>query len=141
MLDLDYKVLKFLYRNNDLKVGVISKELGIPHSTIGSCIKRLEDREYVIYHRYKPVILSSKGRELAIELTRHARLLELLLINELKMNPTDAHSECEKFHLLLSCSLINKICQRYGHPKSCPCGEVILSTSGCFCEKEIPKIT
>lgn len=137
MLDLDYKVLKFLYRHNNLKVGIISKELGIPHSTIGSCIKRLEDRKYVIYHRYKPVILSPKGWELAIELTRHARLLELLLINELNMNPSDAHSESEKFNLLLSCALINKICQRYNHPKYCPCGEEILSSSGCFCEKEI----
>ena len=137
MLDIDYKVMKLLYRYNDLKVGAIAKKLGVPHSTVGSCIKRLEDKGYVIYHRYRPVILSSKGKELAIELTRHARLLELLLINEFNLNPTNAHSECEKFNLLFSCELINKICQRYDHPKSCPCGEEILSSSGCFCEKEI----
>ena len=136
MLDLDYKVLKVLYRNNNLKVGPIAKNLGVPHSTVGSCIKRLEEKGHVIYQRYKPVILSKKGMEIAIELIRHARLLEMLLINEFNMDPMLAHLECEKFNLLLSCELINKICQRYNHPRSCPCGEEILSSSGCFCEKE-----
>ncbi len=137
MLDLDYKVIKVLYHQNDLKVGTIAKKLELPHSTVGSCIKRLENKGYVIYHRYKPVLLSIKGRELAIELTRHARLLEMLLINEFNLNQVEAHSECEKFNLLFSCELINKICQKYDHPKSCPCGEKILSSPGCFCEKEI----
>ena len=136
MLDIDYRVLKALYRYKTLKVGTIAKELDVPHSTIGSCIKRLENKEYVIYHRYKPVLLSHKGEELAIELTRHARLLEMLLINELEMNAEDAHIECEKFNLLFSCDIINKICERYDHPKECPCGEEILSSSECFCEKK-----
>jgi DtxR family Mn-dependent transcriptional regulator len=137
MLDLDYKVLKILYRNNNLKVGLIAKKLCIPHSTVGSCIKRLEENGLVIYNRYKPVVLSKKGKQIAIELIRHARLLEMLLINEFEMDPLNAHIECEKFNLLLSCEIVNKICQKYNHPRSCPCGEEILSSSECFCEKEI----
>jgi len=136
MLDLDYKVLKTLYHFNGLKVGAIAKKLRVPHSTIGSCIKRLESRGYVIYERYNPVILSNKGRELAIELTRHARLLEILLINEFSMIPNVAHSECEKFNLLFSCEVINKICEKYGHPIECPCGDTILNSSKCYCKKE-----
>ncbi|MFX1277552.1 MAG: metal-dependent transcriptional regulator [Promethearchaeota archaeon] len=137
MLDLDYLVLKKVFKHGELKVGSIAKNLEVPHSTVGSCIKRLEKKDLVIYERYKPVKLSSKGRELAIELTRHARLLELLLINEFNMNPTNAHSESEKFNLLISCELINKICQKYNHPKECPCGEEILSSSECFCRDQI----
>ena len=136
MLDLDYKVLKVLHRYNGLKVGAIAKSLGVPHSTIGSCIKRLESRGCVIYERYNPAILTSKGRELAIELTRHARLLEILLINEFNMPSEVAHSECEKFNLLFSCEVINKICERYGHPIECPCGDTILNSSKCYCKKE-----
>ncbi|MFX1418291.1 MAG: metal-dependent transcriptional regulator [Promethearchaeota archaeon] len=135
MLDIDYRVLRKLFQLGELKVGTLAKKLEIAHSTIGSCIKRLEDKEYVIYQRYKPVSLSPKGKELAIELTRHARLLELLLINELDIKPEIAHDECEKFNLLFSCELINKICKRYNHPKECPCGEEILSSSDCYCDK------
>ncbi|MFX1320003.1 MAG: metal-dependent transcriptional regulator [Promethearchaeota archaeon] len=138
MLDLDYKVLKILYHNNNLyKVGNIARKLKLPHSTIGSCVKRLEENEYVIYERYKPVVLSTKGKDLATELIRHARLLELLLHHELGIKPKQAHQESEKFNLLFSCETINKICEKYSHPEECPCGEEISNSSDCFCEKKV----
>ncbi|UCD01197.1 MAG: metal-dependent transcriptional regulator [Promethearchaeota archaeon] len=137
MLDIDYKVLRILHRNDPLKVGSIAKKIGLPHSTVGSCIKRLENNGYVVYQRYNPVILTDKGTDLAIELNRHAHLLEMLLINELEIEANDAHAECEKFNLLFSCNVIKKICERYKHPKECSCGEEISNSSDCFCEKEI----
>ncbi|MHA1913636.1 MAG: metal-dependent transcriptional regulator [Promethearchaeota archaeon] len=138
MLELDYKVLKEIFRtSNPLKVGDISKILNIPHSTVGSSVKRLEENGYVIYERYKPVNLSLKGINLAIELSRHARLLELLLYNELGLDPLAAHKESEKLNLLLSCNTINKICTKYEHPRECPCGVKIIDSSDCFCERTI----
>lgn len=137
MLDLDYNVLKVLYYKKEVKVGNIARELELPHSTIGSCVKRLEENGYVIYERYKPVILSAKGRDVATELIRHARLLELLLHNELGIEPTRAHKESEKFNLLFSCDTINRICEKYSHPEECPCGEEIVNSSDCFCEKKV----
>ena len=136
MLDLDYKVLKILYRSSKpLKVGDISKLLEIPHSTVGTCIKRLEKGNYVIYKRYQPVVLSERGMDLAIELIRHAKLMEILLTEELYLNVKEAHEESEKFNLLLSCNIINRICEKYNHPNKSPCGEVILNSSDCYCEE------
>jgi len=138
MLELDYKVLKRIYNSpQHLKVGDLAKILSFPHSTIGSCIKRLEENGYVIYERYKPVILSKQGENLAAELTRHARLLELLLHYELGLTPKVAHNESEKFNLLFSCNTINRICAKYSHPKVCPCGEKISNSSECFCQGKI----
>ncbi|MBN1802677.1 MAG: metal-dependent transcriptional regulator [Candidatus Lokiarchaeota archaeon] len=137
-LDLDYKVLKALFRSETpLKVGDLSKRLIFPHSTIGSCVKRLEDNGHVIYTRYKPVFLTEKGKNLAIELIRHSRLLEMLLINELGLDNEIAHEESEKFNLLFSCETINKICRKYNHPKECPCGESILTSQRCNCNEEV----
>ena len=138
MLELEYKVLKEIFHTSDpLKVGDVAKILNFPHSTIGSCVKRLEEYGYVIYERYKPVTLSPEGINLATELSRHARLLEILLYNELGLEPKDAHYESEKFNLLLSCNTINKICAKYEHPRECPCGVKIISSSDCFCERII----
>ena len=137
MLDIDYEVLRNLFKNGALKVGTLAKKLNYPHSTVGSCIKRLENQGYVNYERYKPVVLSEKGRDFTIELRRHAHLLEMLLINELEINADIANAECEKINLLFSCDVINKICERYGHPKECLCGEEILNSSGCYCEEDI----
>jgi len=136
MLDLEYKVIKIIYRSEKLKVGGISNQLQLPHSTVGSCVKRLEKDGYVIYDRYKPVKLSVKGENLAIELIRHSRLLECLLINELGLDSKIAHEESEKFNLLLSCETVNKICEKYDHPTECPCGESILNSSTCRCEEK-----
>ena len=138
MQDLDYKVIKFLYRKSvPLKVGKLAKELSIPHSTLGSCIFRLKTKGFVEYEAYREVELTFKGKDLAIELTRHARLLEIFLHYELGLKPELAHHESENLNLLVSCETINKICKKYKHPKKCPCGEVILSSSRCECETEI----
>jgi len=137
MQDLDYSVVKLLYRQSTpLKIGKIAKELRVPHSTLGSCITRLKRKDIVNYEAYHEVKLTSKGRDLAIELIRHARLIETLLHYELGVKPELAHRESERLNLLLSCETINKICKKYGHPKKCPCGEEILSSSHCICETE-----
>lgn len=138
MQDLDYIVVKLLYQQSTpLKIGKIAKELRVPHSTLGSCITRLKRKEIVNYEAYHEVELTSKGRDLAIELVRHARLIETLLHYELGVKPELAHRESEKLNLLFSCETINKICRKYGHPKKCPCGEEILSSSHCICETEM----
>ncbi len=94
MQNLDYIVIKFLFRNSvPLKVGKLAKELNIPHSTLGSCITRLKAKGFVKYEAYRDVELISKGKDLATELIRHARLLEIFLHNELGVNPELAHSE------------------------------------------------
>jgi DtxR family Mn-dependent transcriptional regulator len=137
MLELDYQVIKILYQQEKpMKIGEISKKLHVPHSTLGSCTKRLKIKGLVDYKAYQNVVLTEKGKDLAIELNRHSRLIEILLFNELGLSPEVAHEESEKFNLLFSCETINKICEKYGHPEKCPCGELILNSTGCYCEKK-----
>ena len=137
MSELDYKVVKHLHEaKKPLKISQISKTLDVPHTTLGSCVKRLEKNNYVVYNRYKTVSLSEKGKNLAMELIRHSRLLEVLLFNELDLSKEEAHVEAEKFNLLFSCKMINKICEKYGHPQQCPCGKEILESSNCYCNEK-----
>jgi DtxR family Mn-dependent transcriptional regulator len=137
-VNLDYKVLVTLYKQDmSFKVGDLAQELNLAHSTIGSCIKRLEKKNYVTYEAYHEVELTKKGKDLAMELIRHRQLIEILLYNELKIDPEEAHRESEKLNLLFSCNLINKICEKYNHPEVCPCGEKVLNSEYCHCEKDL----
>jgi len=137
MLDIDCKTLKKLYRSETpWKIGKLAKKLKIAHSTLGSCIKRLEKEGYVKYDRYRDVELTENGKDLANELIRHAQLLEVLLYNGLGLSAEEAHEESEKFHLLFSCNTINKICEKFDHPTYSPCGEKILNSQGCFCQEK-----
>ena len=130
-------MIKTLYKSQiGLRIGEIKKILCIPRSTLGSCIKRLKIKGFVNYEPYHEVHLTKEGVEIAKELNRHSRLLELLLYHELGLSPEVAHDEGEKFSLLFSCDTINKICEKYDHPKSCPCGELILSSSECSCREK-----
>jgi DtxR family Mn-dependent transcriptional regulator len=143
MLDIDYQILKIIYRTNgNARLKYIqeeikaTKDIKIPLSTINSSIERLEKKEFVEWIRYSPLKLTEKGSNLAKELIRHAQLLEVLLFNELELSTKEAHLESEKFNLLFSCTIINKICEKYKHPSECPCGDTIQSSFNCFCEKE-----
>jgi DtxR family transcriptional regulator, Mn-dependent transcriptional regulator len=136
MIDLDYKVIKFLYNSKKpLKISQIAHKLNKKHTTLASCIKRLKEKGYVNYEPFHEVKLTNKGRDVALELLRHERLLELLLFNELEITAEEAHAESMKLNLLLSCDTINKICKKYGHPKKCPCGDDIIDSRSCFCER------
>ncbi|MBN1216282.1 MAG: hypothetical protein JXA99_12685 [Candidatus Lokiarchaeota archaeon] len=95
---------------------------------------RLTEYIFIIYHSY--VKLTKKGRELGNELMRHSQLFELLLVRELDLTPKEARIEADKFNLLLSCKTIDKICSKYGHPKTCPCGIEILESKNCLCKKK-----
>lgn len=143
MLDIDYQILKIIYRNKGkVRIKPIQEEIKakkateIPLSTINSCIERLEKKRFVDWIRYSSLKLTEKGSDLAKELIRHAQLLEILLYNELELSAEEAHLESEKFNLLFSCNTINKICEKYKHPLECPCGDTILSSINCYCEKE-----
>lgn len=136
MNELDYKVLKYLYRkSNKVKVGTIAEEFSIPHSTVGSCIKRLRDLEHLSYKPYGTIELTESGINLAKELIRHTQLIEVFLYNELNLDREEAHEESEKINFLFSCNVIDKICVKYNHPNKCPCGEKILNSSNCYCKK------
>ncbi|MHA1194956.1 MAG: metal-dependent transcriptional regulator [Promethearchaeota archaeon] len=134
MSDLDFKVLSFLFENKKpLKISQISESINVKHSTVGSCVKRLMERGLVDYKPFHEVKLTDNGKELAIELERHAHLLELFLHKELGLTPQEALKESKKINLLLSCKIINKICEKYGHPKKCSCGIEIYKVPRCTC--------
>ena len=135
MNDLDHRVLEYLYNSpQDLKVGELAQALKCPHTTMGSCIKRLKKIGLVIYVPYRYVSLTSAGKEKAIELIRHAQLVEVLFHEALDLNAEEAHKEAQKVNYLLSCTIINKICEKFDHPKQCPCGETILNSQNCYCQ-------
>lgn len=122
-----------------IRSGDITRELNkktnsnLRSSSVNSALERLEKKGYVKWERYGLVELTDFGKKEAIALTRHHRLLEVLLVKELGLSKEQAHKEADSIFPPLTCDTINLICQKYEHPNKCPCGHIIEHSDNCGC--------
>jgi Mn-dependent DtxR family transcriptional regulator len=137
------KILQFLLletwggtRDVNVGIGMVARSLGIKHSTTSMAARRLQHSRMVVWEPYGIIKPTLKGLEKAKELWRHQRMLELLLVNEVGVDPERAHKEASKLELPLSCESVNAICEKYGHPTECPCGIPVWLPSLCQCESD-----
>ena len=117
---LDFKILSMFMFDKLTKPADISRKLNVPHSTINSALKRMQEHGYIKWVHYKGIELTSKGKESLEHLEQHLHLIEIFLNDTLNINPKDAYSEAFKLAPYFSCKLIGKICEKYDQPKVCP---------------------
>jgi len=115
--------------------GVIARMCDMPHSTASEALARLAREGLVEYRRYREVRLTPRGRAVLNEYLRHKRLLETLIVAELHVDHEVAHKVSSRIAMQVPCSLVNRICQKYGHPDRCPAGHPIPSPRGCRCQE------
>lgn len=114
-----------------LLTAILSKELKISQSTVGTTVGRLVNKGFVTHSKGEPVKTTEEGRNAARELLRHHRLLEVWFTESIGLSPDTAHEEAVKGLVLVSCELINTIDSRYDTPEKCPCGEEIPNSELC----------
>lgn len=103
-------------------------EVSAPSAT--NMLKRLAARDLVTYAPYKGAWLTDKGREIALELVRHHRLLETYLVQALGVPWDEAHYEAELLEGDLSETLEERIAATLGNPRVDPHGHPIPTKNG-----------
>ena len=104
---------------------VVAKALGVSAPSATSMLKRLAERQLVERKPYHGVVLTERGRRLALEALRHHRLLERYLVEALGLSIVDAHAEAERLEHALSEAVEAKIDAALGFPESDPHGDPI----------------
>jgi DtxR family Mn-dependent transcriptional regulator len=84
----------------------------------------------VAYTRYRGVRLTPKGREAALEVIRHHRLLETYLTSALGFSWDEVHAEADHLEHVISEDLEDRIAAYLGHPDSDPHGAPIPQRDG-----------
>ncbi len=130
------KYLKLIYREQyerltKLRTTAIARALGVRPATVTEVIQNLSKKKLLRYRRYYGVELTKEGIAEAQKLLRKHRILEVLFTNLLNYGAQEACDEASKLDYHASRSLINAICQAYGHPKTCPCRKIVFSDSEC----------
>ena len=88
-------------------------------------VRKLAEVGLVEHEPYRGVRLTDEGRQVALEVIRHHRLLELFLAEELGMPWDRVHAEAEVLEHVLSEELEELIAARLGDPTIDPHGDPI----------------
>ena len=120
------------YNDERVSTNAISEEMGTSAASVTDMLKKLLDKGYVKYEKYKGVRLSSKGVKKATNVLRKHRLWETFLVENLEFNWSEVHDIAEELEHIKSNKLINRLEKFLGYPKFDPHGDPIPSENGKF---------
>lgn len=95
-----------------------------------SMIQRLHKLNLVDYQKHYGVTLTKAGREIALEVIRHHRLVELYLIEALGFTWDEVHEQADLLEHVISEKLEERIAAALDHPDFDPHGDPIPSRDG-----------
>ena len=107
--------------------GAVAERLGVTPASASAMLKRMADDGLVEHTPYRGVRLTARGEQVALEVIRHHRLLELFLAEELGMPWDRVHQEAEVLEHHISEELEELIAAKLGQPARDPHGDPIPS--------------
>ncbi len=113
-----------------VSMGQVAAALSVAPGTVTAMMKTLSDGGLVEYEPYSGVRLSAPGRQLATHVLRRHRLIELFLVEVLKMDWSEVHAEAEDLEHAVSDRLIERIDEMLGFPSVDPHGDPIPDSHG-----------
>src|SRR5438067_7377985 len=110
-----------------VSTNAIAERLGVTPASASAMVKRLDELGLARHVPYRGVELTKSGRQLALEVLRHHRLLELYLAESLGVPWDRVHDEAEVLEHVLSEELEELIAVKLGDPERDPHGDPIPS--------------
>ena len=127
--------LKAIYHlESDSKKGIstnaIAKSLETKASSVTDMVKKLSEKEVVIYKKYQGVTLTELGKKTAANIVRKHRLWEVFLVEKLNFSWDEVHEVAEQLEHIKSPKLINQLDSLLGFPTHDPHGDPIPDKDG-----------
>lgn len=111
-------------------LGKLASAMGVVPGTVTTMVRTLAEAGLVRYEPRVGVGLSTQGEKLALHVLRRHRLVELFLVEVLKFDWTEVHSEAEELEHAISDKLIERMDAYLGRPTVDPHGDPIPSATG-----------
>ena len=126
--------LKAIYNLADdtaeVSLSDLGNALGVSAPTANSMVKRLNDRGYVEYRKYKPLKLTDAGRNAAALIIRKHRLTEMYLVEQMGFGWEEVHDIAEQMEHVQSPVLFERMDELMGFPRIDPHGSPIPDKHG-----------
>jgi len=126
--------LKAIYRLEShgelVSNSALAQYMGFAPASATNMVKKLADLHLVTHEPYRGVELTPLGRQVALEVLRHHRLIELFLHETLAMSWDRVHEEADKLEHVISEAMEDAIATMLGDPTVDPHGDPIPSKEG-----------
>ena len=116
--------------HGEATTSMVAAHLGFAPPSVTGMLQKLAKLDLVSYAPYQGVVLTHRGQQIALEVLRHHRLLELFLVKQLGYSWEEVHAEAEVLEHVISERLEARIAAHLGHPTVDPHGDPIPSTDG-----------
>jgi DtxR family Mn-dependent transcriptional regulator len=110
----------------------IAARLGVAPASVTGMLKRLSASEPPLldYQKHRGATLTPEGKQVALEVLRHHRLLELFLQESLGYTWDQVHEEADRLEHVISEDLEERIARALGNPQRDPHGDPIPARNG-----------
>jgi len=110
----------------------IAARMGVAPASVTGMLKRLAASEPPLldYQKHRGATLTPEGKQVALEVLRHHRLLELFLQESLGYTWDQVHEEADRLEHVISEEMEERIAQALGDPLRDPHGDPIPSRNG-----------
>ncbi len=128
------KAIFKLSRKSELGVSTnaLAERMDTKASSVTDMMKRLSAKNLVDYQKYQGVILTEKGKKIAVDIIRKHRLWEVFLVNHLNFGWDEVHEVAEQMEHINSSLLVDRLDKFLNHPKYDPHGGPIPDSDGNF---------
>lgn len=125
------KALFYLERKDpDISLSDLSREMNVSIPTVNSMVKRLQDENWVVYKKYKPLKLTDKGRKTAALIIRKHRLTEMFLEEFMGFGWEEVHDIAEEVEHVRIEKFFDRMDELLGFPSMDPHGSPIPDKEG-----------
>ena len=115
---------------NAVSTNSIADYLDMKPSSVTDMLKKLAEKNFINYQKYKGTSLSKKGKLIALSIIRKHRLWETFLVEKLGFGWDQVHTIAEQLEHIKSEELIENLDNFLGNPKYDPHGDPIPSKDG-----------
>ena len=138
--------LKAIYKINEKKSGnastnAIAGLMNTAAASVTDMLKKLAEKGFIDYEKYRGVKLTQEGRVLSMELIRKHRLWETFLHDILKFEWDEVHEVAEQLEHIHSVKLTDRLDEFLGFPKFDPHGDPIPDSHGRFTLRKQQKLS
>lgn len=123
-------VYKLSVESDRVTPAMVAEGLEVSPAAVTKMVKKLQELKLIDYERGRGLVLTHKGRKIALEVLRHHRLIELYLHDQLGFGWDEVHEEAERLEHVISERFEEKIAELLGYPSHDPHGDPIPTLDG-----------